>query len=62
MANTLRHGTYPAADARHEGIPRPDQSEHETPEPLNPVVGWSIVRLVSRALWWGLWWVISSLL
>ena len=62
MADTLRHGTHPADDARHEGILWPDQSEHKTPEPLNPVVGWSIVLLVSLALWWGLWRVISSLL
>ena len=62
MANTLRHGTHPADDIRHEGISRPDRSEHETPEPLNPVVGWSIVLLISLGLWWGLWLAASSLL
>jgi hypothetical protein len=61
MANTLRPGTQPADDARHEGISRPDQSEHETPAPLNPVVGWSIVLLISLGLWWGLWLAVSSL-
>ena len=57
MANTLRHGTHPADDIRHEGISRPDHSE-----PLNPVVGWSIVLLISLGLWWGLWLAASSLL
>ena len=61
MANTLRPGTHPAADARHEGILRPGQSEHETPEPLNPVVAWSLILLVSLLLWWGLWLAISLL-
>jgi hypothetical protein len=60
-SDPLRRGAHPANDARDEGISRPDRSEHETPEPLNPVVAWSIDLLISLALWWGLWVVISSL-
>jgi hypothetical protein len=59
--DTLRRGTHRAYDERSEGIARPDRSEHEIPEPLNPVVGGTIILLISLALWWGLWLAISSL-
>ena len=61
MDDTLRHGTETADYGQHEAISRPDRSIHEFLEPLNPVVGWSIALLVSLALCWGLWMVVSSL-
>jgi len=36
--------------------------EDETGERLNPIVGWSVVLLISLGLWWGLWRAITSLL
>ena len=52
-SDPLRHGAHPTNDGRHEGTSRLDRSEHETTEPLNPIVGWSIVVLISLALWGG---------
>ena len=60
MDDTLRQGNQTADDERHEGVSRPDRSEHSAPEPLNPVVTWSIVLLVSVALWSGFGLAISS--
>jgi len=61
-SDPLRRGAHLANHGRHEGTPRFDRSEHETTEPLDPIVGWSIVVLISLALWWGVWAIISSLL
>jgi hypothetical protein len=60
MADTMGRGTHPTRELRGEGLSRLDQSEHEAPEPLNPVVGWSIALLISLALWWGVWVVVWS--
>ena len=55
MANTLRHRTQPADHLRRRRL------EDDTGKPLTPVVAWSIVLLVSLALWCGLGLAASSL-
>jgi len=60
MDDTWRRGIHHVDEEHREGIARPDR-EHEFPERLNPVVGWSIVLIVSLGLWWGIWLAVSSL-
>jgi len=52
---------HSANDARDKGTTRPDRSEREPTERLNPLVAWSIVLVGSLLLWWGLWLAISAL-
>lgn len=58
----MRGETMRRADHRQLGqISQPERLENETGEPLNPIVGWSIVLLISAGLWWCLWLAIASL-
>ena len=49
MDDTWRRGIHHVDEEHREGIARPDR-KHEFPERLNPVVGWSIVLIVSLGL------------
>ena len=60
--DTLRCGIRPIAHRQREQISQPERLEDETGERLNPIVGWSVVLLISLGLWWGLWRAITSLL
>jgi hypothetical protein len=60
MDDTLRPGIQTSTDQRHEGASRSNRSEHQAPEPLNPLVTWSAVLVASVALWGGFGLAISS--
>ena len=56
--DVLLNGHFPADYLRRE---RRDRLEDQNNLLLNPVVGWSIVLLVSAGLWWSIGVAVSSL-
>jgi hypothetical protein len=60
-SDVSRHGNFSADYTRGDRISRPDRFEDQNNLPVKPVVGWSIVLLVSAGLWWGIGVAVSSL-
>jgi hypothetical protein len=59
--DVLLNGHFPADYLRRAQISRPNQVEDPKNSLLNPLVGWSIVLLISAGLWWGIVDAVSSL-
>jgi hypothetical protein len=62
MDHTSRRGNQAIDHRQHDRISRPDRLAHGGSAPLSPVAAWSIILLVSIALWCCLGLAVSSLL
>ena len=60
MNAQLSFGTYYTHHLRREPISRSNRDDDETIVPFKPAAAFTIVMVLSSALWWGIWAALSS--